>query len=118
MWIFNSHVCCCWMSLHASLSLSCCREMKILHPALRLFTWLIGDAYVTKFMNGIQKDHEKLKKDSSCHDNGNTTSPLLVVKEVKKEKAGIFPEIFTQVNSPRLPLINAKSVLHPKTDLF
>lgn len=83
-----------------------------------MFTWLIGDAYVTKFMNGIQKDHEKLKKDSSCHDNGNTTSPLLVVKEVKKEKAGIFPEIFTQVNSPRLPLINAKSVLHPKTDLF
>lgn len=50
--------------------------------------------------DGIQKDLDKLEKHSSFHDSVNIAFTLIVVKKVKKEKAGIYPEAFTQVNSP------------------
>lgn len=49
--------------------------------------------------DGIQKDPDKLRRSYSIHDSASITFTLLVVKEVKKEKAGVSPKALTQVNS-------------------
>ena len=59
--------------------------------------------------DGIQKDPDKPKKSYSLHNSGIITFTLLVVKEVKKEKAGISHSL-TQVNSH---LAAPSSVLNP-----
>lgn len=64
--------------------------------------------------DGIQKDPGKLKKPYSLHDSGSITFTLLVVKEVKKAKAGISPKALTQVNSHLAalsPLLNPRCIL-------
>lgn len=64
--------------------------------------WILPLYY--QISDGIQKDLDKVEKHSSFHDSVNITFTLIVVKKVKMEKAGIYPETFTQVNSPLFSL--------------